>query len=150
MFTYCPKCQDALISDKYHYSCNNCGFDFYFNASPAAGVLIINKKGQVYLARRAREPRAGFWESPGGFINIKESAEEGARREIKEELGLDLGNLVYLGSYPNEYLYKGTQYYPLDIFFVSRVDLDKIKPIETGELSEGRFFDIEEIVFDDI
>lgn len=148
MFTYCPECKNKLDNQNNHYFCRSCGFDYYFNASPASGVIIFNDKKQIYLVLRAREPKAGFWELPGGFININESAEDGALREIKEELGLDLDNLIFFKSYPNDYLYKGTQYYPLDLFFVSKVNYKEIKPIEAEELIDGKFFDIDKIPFD--
>jgi 8-oxo-dGTP pyrophosphatase MutT (NUDIX family) len=148
MFTYCPKCKNVLAKDGNHYSCPACGFDYYFNANPSAGVILKNGDGQVYLGLRAREPKSGLWELPGGFINLHETAEDGARREIKEELGIDLDNLTFFKSYSNDYLYKGTQYYPLDLFFVAEVGLSAINPIEADEFTEGRFFDLDKIPFD--
>lgn len=150
MFTYCPSCKNKLEQEGYHYFCGVCGFDYYFNASPAAAVIIINNHQQIYLTLRAREPKAGLWDLPGGFININESAENGALREIKEELGIELDNLTFFKSCPNEYLYKGTQYYPLDIFFISNVDDKEIKSIEKDEISDDKFFDIDKIPFDKI
>lgn len=43
---------------------------------------------QVLLIRRANEPFAGTWALPGGFVDMNETAEESARRELKEETGL--------------------------------------------------------------
>jgi ADP-ribose pyrophosphatase YjhB (NUDIX family) len=150
MFTYCPKCKNKLNNEDYHYTCANCDFDFYFNASPAVSVILVNDKNQIYLGLRAREPKTGLWELPGGFINIKESAEDATIREIKEELGIELNKnkLDFYKSYPNEYLYKGTRYYPLDLFFIAKVDLNEINPIAPDELTEGQFFDIDKIPFD--
>ncbi len=147
MFIYCPKCKNKLDHNDNRCNCSACGFEFYFNPAPAAGVIIINDKNQIYLGLRAREPKAGMWEIPGGFINIGESAEAGAIREIKEELGIDLTDLVYFGSYSNDYLYKEEEYRPLDIFFISKVDRDEIKPTDE-EFEEGKFFDIDKIPFD--
>ena len=45
---------------------------------------------QVLLIERGIEPFKGRWAFPGGFIKMDESAEEGARRELKEETGLEL------------------------------------------------------------
>ena len=44
---------------------------------------------QVLLIERGIEPFKGRWAFPGGFIKMDESAEEGARRELKEETGLE-------------------------------------------------------------
>lgn len=136
------------MSDSNHYFCA-CGFDYYNTPNPSSSVILINNKNQIYLAKRAREPKLGSWVIPGGFINFYESAEDAAKREIKEELGVNLNNLNFFCSYSNDYLYKGTQYYPLDIFFISKVDLDEIEPVEKEELSEGRFFDIDKLLIND-
>jgi ADP-ribose pyrophosphatase YjhB (NUDIX family) len=148
MFTYCPTCKNTLENNANHYSCPACGFDYYFNANPSSGVILINNKNQIYLGLRTQEPKSGMWELPGGFINLHESAEDGVMREIKEELGIGLDNLSFFKSYSNDYFYKGTQYYPLDLFFVSKVNLDEIKPTDADEFSEGRFFDFDKIPFE--
>ncbi len=44
---------------------------------------------KVLLVRRGQEPYKGRWAFPGGFLNMDESAEEGALRELREETGLD-------------------------------------------------------------
>lgn len=46
-------------------------------------------KLQVLLVERGAEPYKGRWAFPGGFLNIDESCEEGALRELQEETGLD-------------------------------------------------------------
>src|SRR6185295_12756038 len=51
---------------------------------------------------------------------IGETAEEALRREIKEEVNLDVGPLEFLCSAPNEYLYRGVNYPVLDLAFVCR------------------------------
>lgn len=150
MFTFCPTCKNNLEINGNNYHCLVCGFDYYFNANPAVGVIIKNKNSQIYLGLRKREPGSGKWGLPGGFINLHESAEDGAIREIKEELNIDLDNLTFFKSVPNDYFYKGTQYYPLDLFFISKTNLDEIKLLNNEELSDGKFFNINEIPFDDL
>ena len=46
-------------------------------------------KLNVLLIERGIEPFKGRWAFPGGFLNMDESAEDGARRELKEETNLD-------------------------------------------------------------
>ena len=59
---------------------------------------------------------------PGGFLDPNESAEDGLRREIREELHLDLQQLKYIGSAPNVYTYQGVTYHTCDLFFYSKID----------------------------
>src|ERR1019366_7771517 len=51
---------------------------------------ILEREGGVGLAGRGREPRRGFWDLPGGFLQETESAVDGLRREFLEETGLDV------------------------------------------------------------
>ena len=53
-------------------------------------------EGRVLLVRRAHEPSLGLWSIPGGRVEPGESAREAARREVREETGLDVevGDLV--------------------------------------------------------
>ncbi len=48
---------------------------------------------EVLLARRGKAPNQGSWSLPGGAQELGETAEDGARREIAEECGLQLGAL---------------------------------------------------------
>ena len=54
------------------------------------GVAIYNAQGQVILVQRGRPPRQGSWGLPGGLLDIGESLEAAAQREVQEELGLDV------------------------------------------------------------
>jgi ADP-ribose pyrophosphatase YjhB (NUDIX family) len=61
--------------------------------SPIAGVSVIltNRAGEVLLLRHSYGPQV--WALPGGGLPPREAAEAGARREVREELGLELGAL---------------------------------------------------------
>ncbi len=61
-------------------------------ASPraACGAAIRDGSGRVLLILRLREPDAGAWGLPGGKIDFGERATDAARREIAEELGIDI------------------------------------------------------------
>jgi 8-oxo-dGTP diphosphatase len=55
---------------------------------------------RVLLIRRKHDPFAGRWALPGGFLEIDEAIEDGARRELKEETGFDAtGPISFLGAY---------------------------------------------------
>jgi mutator protein MutT len=55
----------------------------------AVGVVIV-RNSSVLLIRRGNEPSKGLWSVPGGLIELGETAEEAAHREVKEETGIDI------------------------------------------------------------
>jgi NAD+ diphosphatase len=122
-FNYCPACGSSEISfsDMKKLVCRDCSLTYYQNVAAAAGgILEYNNK--IVLIKRVREPGKGRLDLPGGFVNPNESAEEALRREVKEELKIEVGELKYLGSYPNIYQYKGVVYHTCDLFFYSKID----------------------------
>jgi 8-oxo-dGTP diphosphatase len=57
-----------------------------------AGVVLYDSQGRILLLRHRYRPGSG-WGIPGGFLNPSEQPEAAARRELKEELGIDVGDL---------------------------------------------------------
>lgn len=75
-----------------------------FKNPASTADIIVEKEGKVLLVKRKNPPFRGMWAIPGGFIEYgKESLEEAARRELKEETGLEALNLSLVGvySHPN-------------------------------------------------
>ncbi|RPA62329.1 NUDIX domain-containing protein [Gordonia oryzae] len=57
-----------------------------------AGAILDSSGTRILLARRARPAElAGLWELPGGKAEVGETDEEALRREVAEELGIDVG-----------------------------------------------------------
>ena len=56
---------------------------------------------KLLLIQRANDPHKGKWALPGGFIDIDEDLEAAARRELKEETGLDVDNIEQLHTFGN-------------------------------------------------
>lgn len=65
---------------------------------PAVSVAL-RRGDTVLLVKRGREPSRGSYAFPGGRIESGESAEEAVRRELREETGLDVGDLVPVREY---------------------------------------------------
>lgn len=63
------------------------------------GTLPLDDSGRVHLVRRGIEPGYGGWAYPGGFLEIDETAEEGAARETFEETGLRVEPTELVGLY---------------------------------------------------
>lgn len=123
-FEYCPICGARTFVENNEKSkkCTTCGFVYYFNPSSAVACFIRNAAGQLMVVRRGKEPAKGTLDLPGGFVDMYENAEEAARREVKEETGLELKSCRYLFSLPNIYLYSGFQVHTLDMFFECEAD----------------------------
>ncbi|WP_074013894.1 NUDIX domain-containing protein [Candidatus Sodalis sp. SoCistrobi] len=60
-----------------------------------ANVIILNEEGHILLQQRLN----GNWGLPGGLLEIRESLEETARREVLEETGLELDELLLLNVF---------------------------------------------------
>ncbi len=70
-------------------------------ATPVLTVdaLIVDPERGVLLIRRARDPFAGCWALPGGFVEVGETVEAACAREAKEETGLIVEPVELLGVY---------------------------------------------------
>lgn len=125
-FHFCPKCgsEDFEIHSPLSRHCNHCGFTYYQNPRASTAAFILNGKGELLIARRAKEPAKGTLDLPGGFVDNEETAEQGMVREIKEETGLEITteNIEYLFSVPNVYRYSGMDIHTLDLFFLCHVE----------------------------
>ncbi|MDN4014884.1 NUDIX domain-containing protein [Chryseobacterium gambrini] len=150
---YCPKCgKESLQWDgERKWSCQNCGFTLYNNVAGAVAV-VIRYNDEIYLTRRNRDPKKGKLDLAGGFVDPKESAEETCKRELFEELQLDvdISNLKYLTSLPNVYQYKEIDYNTIDLFYEYRVPEKFEVNLELSEISEAVWIPLKEMNLEDI
>jgi 8-oxo-dGTP diphosphatase len=65
----------------------------------AADCVVFDARGRVLLVRRKFPPFQGRYALPGGFVEIGETVEDAARRELEEETGVKAGRLRMLGVY---------------------------------------------------
>lgn len=120
----------------------------YKQPSVAADIVvftIMNKKLNVLLIQRGKEPFAGYWCVPGGFVQIDEAPEDAALRELKEETGV---SDVYLEQL---YTFGAPERDPrgrvISISYFALVDSTKIKPKLTGDeqIQKVEWFDVNEL-----
>ncbi len=66
-------------------------------------AVFSSQKNQLklLLIQRAHDPHKGKWALPGGFVNIDEDLDAAARRELKEETGISVGNIEQLYAFGN-------------------------------------------------
>jgi ADP-ribose pyrophosphatase YjhB (NUDIX family) len=99
----CPRCGAQAAIEGNRLDCAACGLVVYANPAPTANVLLLDDDGRVLLARRAREPYLGYWDVPGGFLDAGEDAEEGLRRELREEAGVEIELTGFVGGFADRY-----------------------------------------------
>ena len=141
VFKYCPRCgsQEFKVTGSRSFRCSNCDFEFYINSAAAVAALIFNSEGKMLFTRRAVNPDKGKLDLPGGFVDPGESAEEAVKREIKEELGVDVSSAKYFCSFPNEYKYSGLSIFTTDLAFFIEIDnADGITPMD--DISSVEFY----------
>jgi ADP-ribose pyrophosphatase YjhB (NUDIX family) len=102
---YCSRCGGTLGfgpvtgEERHRLSCAACGYVAYVNPRLVVSTLPVTHSGQVVLLRRGIEPGYGAWAQPGGFLEIDETATEGAVRETLEETGLLVEPTHVIGLY---------------------------------------------------
>lgn len=120
---FCPHCGcgDFKSVNFKEFKCSDCGFNFFVNSAAAVVAILFDDNGRLLLTRRARNPFEGYLDLPGGFVDPGESAEEALRREVKEELCVDVESAHFLCSQPNEYIFSGFKVRTTDLAFICKV-----------------------------
>ena len=145
-FLFCPVCGNKSfnINDFKSKKCGTCGFTYYANPCSATVAFIVNERGQLLVARRAKEPAKGTLDLVGGFVDMDETISEGMLREIHEETGMKVDNCQFLFSLPNVYRYSDMDIHTLDMFFLVRVP-DNVQPKADDDVAELKWFDIHDV-----
>ncbi len=86
----------------------------------------VNCSLQVLLIQRIQEPFAGFWALPGGFVDIDESLQDAAARELREETGLSLVGSSLVGVYGE--VDRDPRERVISVAFLSLIDQSLISP----------------------
>jgi 8-oxo-dGTP diphosphatase len=97
---FCPRCgKTPTIDAPRSITCEHCGYGAFYNPKPVAVVIPIDPNGDIILMRRGFEPRRGHWSLPGGFVDLGETIETAAAREVFEELHLRVQITKLIGVY---------------------------------------------------
>ena len=101
-FQYCPQCGQQLSlreagDDGLTPYCETCG-EMWFDMFPSCVIILVaNEFHEIALLHEPRLSDRGIFVS--GYITPGESAEEAAKREVREELGLEILELESTGTY---------------------------------------------------
>ncbi len=145
IFKHCPACGGTRLGTREGKAivCRECGFVYYHNIA-AAAAAIIECDEKILLTIRAKEPKEGMLDLPGGFADYGETIEESLIREMREELGIEIIDLRYLTSAPNVYVYKDIPYQVIDFFFTCRPrDLKSLRT--SDEIAGVEYFEWEKV-----
>ena len=154
LFAHCPRCAAPRAAGGVPVECAACGLTLFLNPAVAACAFIFDDSGRVLTLTRAHEPQKGQLAMPGGFLDFGESAEDGVRRETREEVGLELDALAYVGSTPNVYPYRGVHYPVVDLVFrAAAIDPRSARPLDGADAIAWRALeslDPRELAFDSL
>lgn len=134
-FRYCPKCAGELKDQDFDGQevpvRQNCGFKFFMNSKPTVGTIIENEKGEFLLSVRAIEPEKGKLDIIGGFLYNGELPEDGLRREMREELGIEIKIKKNLGFFIGDDPYDGDVGYKImQTIYITEIASGEIKPTD--------------------
>ena len=99
---FCPVCAGPLRTEPGRVRCEQCGNEVWANPVPGAQALV-EREGRVLLGRRRDDPAAGRWDIPGGFVEEQEHPLDALRRELREETGLEIELVEFLGMWMQPY-----------------------------------------------
>ena len=105
-FTYCPHCGSRLIKKEIGDEglipyCDNCQVPLWDMFTTCVICAVVNEYSEIALLRQNYVSKANYV-CVAGVMKLGEAAEETARREIKEEIGIDAERLEFIHSYPYE------------------------------------------------
>lgn len=109
---------------------------------PHAVVVLLDKDNRVLLEERADD---GFFDFPGGGIDLKEDVEAAAKRELREETGLIADSLtlfkVYSGEITHYVYFNGDEIYGVDLVYLCNKYHGDMKA-QKEEVKELKFYDL--------
>jgi ADP-ribose pyrophosphatase YjhB (NUDIX family) len=146
------KRKEAAIKIRKH--CPACGADReeYLNPLPTVDIIIEIGKQGIVLIKRKTLPRG--WALPGGFVDYGEALEETARREAKEETGLEVELIRQLHTYSDPT--RDPRHHTITTVFIARStgnpvaadDAEKIGIFTRENLPQPLMFDHAKILAD--
>jgi ADP-ribose pyrophosphatase YjhB (NUDIX family) len=143
-YKHCLLCGGKLLVKETYFECSQCGHHIYNSPAPCNAVIIENNNGEILLVKRKIDPKKGYWDLPGGFIQPNEAFETSVKREIKEELGIEIEVKQIIGVYHDEYLFQNVFQPTLGIVVSAKILNGKLSA--SDDISSYKFFPKTEVL----
>ena len=114
---------------------------------PALTVDVVlatrESRPRVLLIQRKKDPFAGSWALPGGFVEEDEKLADAARRELKEETGLDVDDIeqLYTAGDPG----RDPRGWTVSVVYLARMDAKQLKPVAADDAKAVGWFPLEKL-----
>lgn len=117
-----------------------------FPKQPLVGVGgVVIHRNRVLLIRRGSEPLKGEWSIPGGLLELGEELAEAARRELREETGLEVEPLAIMETFDRIFREgRKVRYHFVIVDYVCRLKRGRLRP--ASDVLEARWVRREDLV----
>jgi 8-oxo-dGTP diphosphatase len=112
----------------------------YPRPSVTADTVVVTRESdpRVLLIRRRRDPFVGLWALPGGFIELEETLEAAARRELREETGIEVEQLEQLSTFGDPG--RDPRGRVISVVYLGSVDVGQVQPQAGDDAAEVGWF----------
>ena len=112
------------------------------------GAVILNDKNQILLMKRSKKladhrTTVGMWSIPGGEVEFGEKVTDAIKREVKEELGIDIFIEKVIGHW--DQILPKTKVHWHSVTFLCRIKKDTPKILELHKFDELKWFSLNKI-----
>jgi 8-oxo-dGTP diphosphatase len=99
-------------------------------------VVIVTREDRprVLLIRRKHDPFAGTWAIPGGFVDMDESLEDAARRELREETSVEVADVEQLHAFGDPG--RDPRGRTISVAYLARVDVKHVRAVAADDAAE--------------
>jgi NAD+ diphosphatase len=135
---YCGRCGNPTNDKEGERAkrCPVCGYVAYPRISPAMMVLVT--RGRCVLLARANRSPGAMYSALAGFVESGETVEDCIHREVREEVGIEVGDLRYFASQPWSFPHS------LMIAYNAQYAGGELRP-DPSEIADVRWFGVDEL-----